>query len=406
MSAEAPVGDVDRLLTAFAAGSLMRPSADVPNIVDLGRSLALLAGNPDVRPTPNSDMLAGLIGPSDHLVFVLVDGLGKRVLESLPDDSFLTTHLVADIRTVFPSTTAVALTSLATGEWPGKHGVTGWWTHLPEIGSTAAILRFIRRSDGRSLLDLDVTPETAFPIPTLMARTPREALAVFPENLAESVFSTYVSGGKERRGYGSLPEAIDFIAKRLRQARGPTYTYLYTHRIDSTAHLQGATHDLVREAVCELDREVERLARKLDGNGRIVLTADHGFLDVPARGRYQIRGSDSLMGLLRSPPSGDARVMYLHVRPGFEGRVRYRLGQRFGDRFMVIRTEEAEALELFGPGPMTPVARSRIGDLIVISSGGCVIDYHPAGGGGRVMSQRSHHSGLTPDEMVVPLVVA
>jgi len=403
---EKHLGDADRLLSEFAAGSMLRPSQDVLSIVDLGRALAMLAGVPDIRPTPGSRALGDLVGASDHLVFIMIDGLGTNLLSGVLEDSFLAAHRATDLRTVFPSTTAAVLTSVATGEWPNVHAATGWWTHLEEIGSTAAILPFSRRSDAKPLVGLGMTAEQVFPVSSLMNRIPRETLSLIPHHVVDSVYSTYMSGGRERRGHRSLVDAVNIVVERVRHASGPTYTYLYTDRVDSIAHHHGIEHPYVRDALSEVDRQVQRLAQELDGRGRIVLTGDHGFLDVPPNRRHQIRASDALLRLLRFPPSGDARVMYLHVRQGFEGRVRYLLQQRFGDQFLVLGTDQVEALELLGPGHILEPARSRVGDLIAISSGTDVISYNPSGGVGKMMSQRSHHSGLTPDEMLVPLVTA
>ena len=44
------------------------------------------------------------------------------LVERLAEDSFLRSHLVMELQAVFPSTTAAALTSLANGLWPSRHG--------------------------------------------------------------------------------------------------------------------------------------------------------------------------------------------------------------------------------------------------------------------------------------------
>ena len=59
-----------------------------------------------------------------------------------------------------------------------------------------------------------------------------------------------------------------------------------------------------------------------------------------------------------------------------------------------------------GPGLVSPEARRRFGDLMVISRGRHVIEYRPPGNNGRIMEEASQHSGLTPEEMRVPLVLA
>ena len=382
------------------------PGHGSDGVVDLANALASLSGAGADRPTSESSAIAGLIGPSDHLVFVLADGVGMNLLESLPATSFLSTHLARELLSTFPSTTAVALTSLATCDWPNRHGVTGWWTHLAEIGRAVALLPFETRSDGRSLADLGVRPRQAFPLPSVMGRATRDTLSLLPAQIAGSVFSAYFSGGEAVRGYRTLRDAVRTGVARVRAAAGPTYTYLYWARVDDAAHRHGVGHRETGAAVGELDRELQRLEEGLDGRGRIVMSADHGFLDSPEGAKHRIRPSDALMTALRSTPSGDARVLYLHVRAGAEGLVRSFFEERCDGRFYVITTEEAEGLGLFGPGPLSPQTRDRVGDVVVVSKGADVIEYRPAGGVGKFMHQASHHSGLTPAEMRVPLVLA
>jgi hypothetical protein len=401
------MSDVERLLAAFSNGELVRPSSKVPNIIDLSRALVWLAGAEDVEVSAGSTALASMIGPSEHLVFVLVDGLGMNLLTSLPATAFLSRHLVAELCTVFPSTTAVAVTSLATSQWPNQHAVTGWWTHLPEIGASAAILQYVKRSDQKSLKQHGLTLEQTFPAPSVMKEIGKDTLALFPQRVSSSVYSTYFCGGKPKRSYQNLQEAVDITIKRVQSADYPTYTYIYTSRIDDEAHRCGLVRPEVQAALFDMNRELERLACGVGGRGRIVVSADHGFLDASKLERHQIRWSDQFMTDLRFPPSGDARVMYLHIKEGAEVSVRQYFRNRFGERFLLVTVDEAEALQLLGPGLISAETRRRVGDLILISTGRDVIECRPPGGNtGRIMSEASQHSGLTPAEMRVPLVVA
>jgi predicted AlkP superfamily pyrophosphatase or phosphodiesterase len=375
------------------------------NVVDLARALAGLAGLDEIEATAGVARLAACIGEADHLVCILADGLGMALLAGLPADSLLVRRLRAELRTVFPSSSATALTTFATGAWPGRHGVTGQWTHLPEIQATADLLRFAARTGPRSLARLGLTVEQAFPLPALMRGMRRDVLALFPEGMVNGIAATYFSGQRTRHGYRTLPQAMAEVVARVEAATAPTYTYLYTPWIDAEAHRHGVAHPAVQGAVVGLAREVERLVTRLNGRARIVLSADHGLLDTPIEARHWLKPSPDLFAALRVPPSGDSRVMYLHPRPGAEERLRASFQARYGDRFFVISREEAEAAELFGPGPLAPHARSRLGELIVISAGVDVLEYFPAGGLDRALVLNSHHSGLTPAEMLVPLVI-
>ncbi|MCS6800498.1 MAG: alkaline phosphatase family protein [Chloroflexota bacterium] len=396
--------DVHRLLRRFEEGSLLRPSAASPNIVDLSRALAHVAGADTVDLTPTARKLAALIGDPDHLIFILADGLGMNLVERLPRDNILAAAVVDELRTVFPSTSSVALTSLATGTWPNLHGVTGQWTHLPEAEAAAGLLQFATRAGGRSLASLGITVSQAFPIPSVYAALRRDTIALFPDNLVNSVSSAYFTGERVRGGYRALTDAVDFLVDRIARACEPTYSYLYAPQIDLEAHYHGVFHPMVGTAIAELSRQVERLARSLNGRSRIVITADHGLLDTPVTARHYLRPSAGLFEALRFPPSGDSRVLYLHVRDGAADRVRAWFHHHYGSRFLVISTDEAERLELFGPGPLSSHTRARLGDLIVISTGTDVIEYAP-GKVDRFAALVSHHSGLTPSEMRVPFIV-
>ena len=136
--------DAERLLAAFDDGTLVRPSAGALNLVDLARALASIAGVPDVALADGAREIASAIGEPRHVVFMLVDGLGANMLAAERGATFLNAHTQHRLQTVFPATTSVALTSLATVEWPARHAVTGWWTHLPAIGAAATVLPYLR----------------------------------------------------------------------------------------------------------------------------------------------------------------------------------------------------------------------------------------------------------------------
>jgi hypothetical protein len=181
---------------------------------------------------------------------------------------------------------------------------------------------------------------------------------------------------------------------------------MYLPQVDAAAHSSGTEDPSVTSALMEVDRELERLSGGLGDDARLVVSADHGHLnsggDVTT-----VRWDDELGATLRWPPSGDARVMHLHVRPDEHERFQSAFEQRFADRAVLLTAAEVESLELLGPGELAPLTRSRIGDFCAISTGAGVFAYAPEGTGEPDMAGVvSFHSGLTPDEMKVPLIVA
>ena len=174
-------------------------------------------------------------------MFVLADGLGVEQVEALPEGRLpARCTSAAVLQTVFPSSTAPAVTSFVTGEWPTQHGVTGWWTHIPSIGIAGAVLPFVARTGRRSLTSLGVTPDDVFLTPPLLRFIERDTLCVLPYQLADSIYSTYLSGGWPKQSYGSLRQAADAVVARVASAGVPTYTLVYTPLVDAAAHRYGA----------------------------------------------------------------------------------------------------------------------------------------------------------------------
>jgi len=397
--------DASALAAAFNAGTLIRPTAGHLNLVDL--SLAIAAANGAGTPRDAGPRrLADAIGPNDHLIVVMADGMGMNVLGTLPRQGFLRRHLRMSIHTVFPSASAVALTTLATGEWPSRHAVTGWWTYVPELGLAGALLPFVMRDSRRSLAELGADLGLLIHGRPLLDSSERDVLALHPKQFCDSPYSKFFSGQRRRAPYASLEHATRLLIARLRDATGPTYTYLYNHRIDALAHRYGAASPEVREAAADLDRALGELYNATAGKARIVVTADHGLLDAAEGSKHLIPPTDRLLDDLSAPPTGDSRVQYLHVKGGAEASVRERFGDLVERRFYVITFDEAHELRLFGPGAYPGAARARIGDLIAISKGEDVVEYPGADGSGNMLAQIAHHSGLHPDEMLIPLIVA
>ena len=140
------MSDRERLLAAFDSGELLRPSPEVPNIVDLANALPVVADS-SVPSSPAVETIVDAIGPVDHVVFVMVDGLGMNVIDAEHGASFLGAHVAAELMTVYPSTTPTVLTSYATGLWPSQHGVPNWHLYLEEIDAVATIIHFTRRGE-------------------------------------------------------------------------------------------------------------------------------------------------------------------------------------------------------------------------------------------------------------------
>jgi hypothetical protein len=143
-------------------------------------------------------------------------------------------------------------------------------------------------------------------------------------------------------------------------------------------------------------------------HARIVVSADHGLIDVLKSDQAFLTDGDPVLEMLRVPPTGDARMPIFHVLAELREPFVDLFDERFGDRMILVETTQAERLEIFGPGKMAERVRPRFGDFIAIPFRRVTLAYAPVAvpGAVPVAPYIGQHAGLSPEEMRVPLCVA
>ncbi|HQU15980.1 MAG: hypothetical protein B7Z66_01355 [Chromatiales bacterium 21-64-14] len=122
---------------------MLRPDYEGGGLVNLMASLMTGLGG---RPSDLYPPLAGLppqeVKAAANVVLLLLDGLGHDYLIQNGAGGALCRHLQGPITSVFPPTTAAAVTTVLTAVGPQQHAVTGWFVHLRELGTVSALLPF------------------------------------------------------------------------------------------------------------------------------------------------------------------------------------------------------------------------------------------------------------------------
>ena len=370
-------------LPAFGGGSL----ADVlPAVL---HSLGVAGGNP-------GDM--GLAAARQVCV-VLVDGLGMNALLAHPAQTPFLTSLLGGgasraITSVFPTTTPIALTSLGTGLPPGQHGVTGLLIRLPEDGRLVNTLALPAQVDMRSLQ----------PRPTVFERAARHGVAVTRVGPRAFDGVGLTEAGLRGGDYTSAESVGERVAATAAAVRRPgrSLTYVYFGDLDATGHRMGCRSAAWREELTHVDRLVEQLAGALPGGATLVVTSDHGMVDVPPGKRTDVAGHPALADGVEVV-AGDLRGVHVHTVPGAAADVLEAWRSTLGTSFWVVPRDEAVASGLYGPVVAGHV-RERIGDVVAAArDDSAVVD-------SRVLPPQmlgliGLHGSLTTDELMVPLLV-
>ncbi len=129
-------GAQNRLRRSYDARS-MKPDYSGGGFVNLVASIAASRGAP-TRHATLAQLPPDELREARNVVFVIVDGLGDNWLRANGAGSELERRRRCAVMSVFPSTTASAITTSYTGRTPLEHGLTGWYAYFGVAGCVGA----------------------------------------------------------------------------------------------------------------------------------------------------------------------------------------------------------------------------------------------------------------------------
>ena len=295
----------------------------------------------------------------------------------------------------FPSTTPTSLVSFGTGVAPGAHGVLGFTVRVP---GTTRVLNHIHWGD-------DPDPRVWQPAPTqfdLAAAAGVATTVVTRPEFYGSGLTVSAYGAAAFRPAATAEELAATMLAALAEGPAPALVYGYHPDLDKAGHRHGVDSPEWRAEAGVVDRLVTRLIEGLPPDAALVITADHGQLDVPQTTRIDADADARLRDGVEII-AGEPRLRYLHTLPGALADVVATWQGVLGAAATVVTREEAVATGWFGP--VAPGHLARIGDVVVWCRDRFAI----------VASVReplallrliAFHGSVTATEMRIPLVVA
>jgi hypothetical protein len=184
-------------------------------------------------------------------------------------------------------------------------------------------------------------------------------------------------------------------------SRPPAFVLSYYPGVDAAGHVHGVASPRWHEQLVAVDNAARRLAEQLPEGTLLVVTGDHGMLDLRLTERMDLADYPELAAGV-SLLAGEARARYVRTVPGAVDDVLMTWRAILGDRMWVWTAEEAIATGIFGPR-MNDGARERIGDIVAAAFdrvGVVQRDVDPA-----QARLNGHHGSLTPAEQLVPFAV-
>ncbi|TSA03723.1 MAG: phosphodiesterase [Methylococcus sp.] len=350
-----------------------------------------------------------MLSPSDvasyrRVVLMVVDGLGDHQLETLGVGSRLLEARRGRMTSVFPSTTATAVTSFLTGLAPQQHGLTGWHMYFRELGAVLAVLPGRPRYGGVPLSKAGIQVAAWLGHTPVFDRIPHQSLMVTPEEIARSDFNLAHLGQAQLTPFKSLQGFFEAMAVGVEAPDGPRFIYGYWSKWDHLAHLHGSMEQKVTEHLTQWDLGFQGFLERISGSDTlVVVTADHGFIDTAPDRTIHLGDYPDIESCLVLPLTGEPRLAYAHLRSGMAGRFESLIEQQLGHAVALVRSEELLEAGWFGDGLPHPRLRDRIGDVVLMMRDNYIIRDGVYGELEHLL--KGVHGGTTPQEMWVPLAI-
>jgi hypothetical protein len=360
---------------------------DQPLIPDYGGAcvtsiVPALLGPPEAAPA----WLPAVVADADQVVILVLDGLGWEQLQSRRSLAPTLTAMTGNpITTVAPSTTASALTSITTGLPPGEHGVIGY-----RIAVHGEVLNVLRWSTAAGDAYHSIPPSKLQPrAPFLGQRPPVVTRAEY----RRSGFTGAHLDPARFWGYRTIATLVTEVDRLLRESE--PFVYAYYDGLDKVAHEYGLREHYDAE-LGWVDQIVDRLVSRLPHRAALVVTADHGQVEVGDR--VVPVAADVLTNC--SMQSGEARFRWLHARAGRALALREAAEAHHGEAAWVVSRDDVVGGGWLGPH-VSDAALSRLGDVALVARAD-VAFHDPLDTGPYELIGR--HGSLTPAEMLVPLL--
>ena len=343
-------------------------------------------------------------GEAASIVLLVIDGLGAHFLDTLGADSALGAHCRRRLTSVFPSTTASAITTLMTGASPAEHGLNGWFIHDRRFGGVIAPLPLELRGNG-PLQGTQIT-QRLFPQGSMFHGAERPTVMVSPREIAFSPYSRHHARGARIRPYDGRDDLEEGIVTEVLGlgARGG-FVHAYYPRFDAVSHAYGCRSAHARTCFERIDAMFERLCERLAGrNVRILVTADHGFIDSSPERTLQLAPDSAVAAMLAAPLFGERRLAFCSIRPGAELEFERWASESLDGRAVLMSGTTCIESGVFGPGQAHTRLAERAGTYVLLMEPGwTIVDTVE---GEVPFDLIGVHGGMTADEMYVPLVLA
>lgn len=329
------------------------------------------------------------------VLLVVIDGLGHANLKAAAGHARTLASLpTRRIETVIPSTTGAALTTLTTGTLPGVHGLIGYKIRHPLLGLITTLKDWEGIEDHRAW-------QRSTPLFGVTRQMGARAVAIGRPAHASGGLTEAILSGAEYHGGQTIADRFSTASRLLREG-DPLLAYLYVDELDKVAHSDGWQSDKWRLRLEQLDAALRDLLRSLPGDVGVIVTADHGMVDVPPSKRILLDGGAVPLDGVEQI-GGEPRMRSLYLREGIDPDGAAAAVQLALGKLAWVGTR-AEAVSNDWFGPIDNEVAMRLGDVLIAARGQNA--FMLSADAPSVHEMVGQHGSISDEERGVPLALA
>ncbi len=306
--------------------------------------------------------------------------------------------------TVFPSTTAAALSTLMTAQSPGEHGLVGYTVFNKVLGGVINSIKYSYMAEPGSGTISYRPLSRAFPVKPWLAETEAKVTALMSSGAASGELTRTYLNSRVSEGLTTIKahsNLYDMIASMREALEGDAVDMLYVY-FDDPDHIghgygfDSPHRDLVLDEVRTALSYLDKLAQKYKDRYTFVLMSDHG--QVTVNKVYLFNNDQQLLDALEVPPYGDSRAVWFRAREN--------LRELLKSKYALNVMSKQELIESGLLGRVDPfVERNIIGDYLGVATDESSKYHYAYRDDDPALRLRGNHSGLSPKEMYIPIVV-
>lgn len=335
-----------------------------------------------------------------NVILIVLGGMGTDMMErNLSPMSFLRRNFTENLTSVFPSTTAAAMTSYYTGLSPNEHG----W-----LGQSLFFKEFCRTVDVFTNLD----SYTKTPVASANAAEFVMPYETVYRDIADSIVGdvqpfTITNEKVNIAEKGNIHKTADTfervceLIKMICITNQNTFTYVQWNSPDDIAHKDGVTGEKTAATLKSINKQLEVLCKDLTDTLAIV-SADHGMKDITEE--IKINYIPDIMECLVIPPFVESRAAACFVKNDRRTDFERAFHNHLGNDFILLSKNDILTKGILGGGRTHPKITDFIGDYMICAIADKSVRYLTLNTKPKP-PHAANHGGLTEEEMTIPLII-